>query len=190
MSRVVDYVCTKAEARELTNAIADNLTITWALLADAYEGRAWSVLGYGSWSDYCLAEFNSIPLPKDERSAIIGALRLRGLSHNAIAAATGISNATVSRELSASTNVEAEEITGTDGKRYAPTRAPRPKVVEDANTICAEFIHALRNMVDLRANVPFDSVTEAGRRARAAELRSICEDLNQIIQLLEENPSD
>lgn len=58
---------------------------------------------------------------------------------------------------------------------------------DNANTICGEFILALRNMVDLRANVPFQSVPPTERSNRAAELKEIREDLTQIIQLLERN---
>lgn len=50
----------------------------------------------------CDNEFDTgrLRIPREERSELVGSLRAAGLSQRAIAAATGLSQATVSRELS------------------------------------------------------------------------------------------
>jgi hypothetical protein len=88
-------------ARELTDKIKVAVEFAWDLVTEAYTTRAWAVLGYGSWDDYCVAEFGGsrLQLPREERRVISGSLREAGLSIRAIAAATGDGVATVHRDL-------------------------------------------------------------------------------------------
>ena len=48
---------TKAEARGLTNRIRNAVEDIRKLVAKAHEGKAWKVLGYGTWEEYVKAEF-------------------------------------------------------------------------------------------------------------------------------------
>lgn len=84
-------------ARQLTDRIKVAVEGTWHLIAEAYESRAWSVLGYSSWDDYCTREFGTarLKLPKEDRISTVQSLRDAGLSVRAIAAATGDSKSTV-----------------------------------------------------------------------------------------------
>ena len=88
-------------ARRLTDNIKIGLEATWSLIIEAYESRAWAVLGHASWDDYCTREFGAsrIRLPREDRSEIVGSLRDAGLSIRAIAAATGFGVGSVHREL-------------------------------------------------------------------------------------------
>jgi hypothetical protein len=90
------------EARRLTDDIKGFVTFTWDLVQEAYAGRAWAVLGYSSWDDYCEEEFGAsrLRLPREERSEVVASLHEAGLSVRAIAVATGSSKSTVARELS------------------------------------------------------------------------------------------
>jgi hypothetical protein len=49
--------CTESEARALTDSIKESAEQTWALLYEAHERQAWSVLGYSTWASYVEAEF-------------------------------------------------------------------------------------------------------------------------------------
>lgn len=113
-------------ARRLTDQIKAAVEVTWQLIIDAYVTRAWSVLGYSTWDDYCTREFGAsrLRLPREERSEVVGSLRDAGLSNRAIAAATGESEPTVRRALGASNGAP---VIGTDGKTYT-----RPEPDEDA----------------------------------------------------------
>jgi len=120
---------TKAEAEKLTEEITRSAESVWELLTLAYIRRAWAALGYDSWNDYCMVEFESsqIRMPREQRAGVFGSLRESGLSIRAIAAATGVGRGTVERDLAAVPNGTTEPpstpglpstVTGVDGKQY------------------------------------------------------------------------
>lgn len=132
---------TADEAREHTDKIRSWANAGWEMIRDAYQRRAWAVLGYQSWDAYCHVEFQGVQLrlPREDRTQVVTSLREAGLSIRAIASATGLGDKTVQRDLrdgpgvvndytSASDNgtpAEPARVTGSDGKSYAPTR-PSP----------------------------------------------------------------
>lgn len=131
------------DARVLTDRIKVGVEAVWHLIVEAYNGGAHRALGYVSWDDYCVREFGTsrIRLPREERQEVVASLRESGLSIRAIAAATGISDQTVQRDLSCSESLhddtseadvpaESPKVVGIDGKRYDAT--PLPKVKERA----------------------------------------------------------
>ncbi|WP_165593102.1 winged helix-turn-helix domain-containing protein [Mycobacteroides abscessus] len=128
-----------SDARALTESIRTSVDRVWDLITKAYTQRAWAVLGYPSWDVYCEREFAStwFRLPRETRTEVVMSLRDSGLSTRAIAAATGVSQSTVQRELPAppteSNDSVAPSITGTNGKTYQPTQPvrPAPTVVPD-----------------------------------------------------------
>lgn len=122
------------EARTLTDRIKVGVEAVWDLVTTAYTERAWSVLGYQSWDDYCTREFGTsrLRLPREERQEVVASLRESGLSNRAIAAATGLSEPTVRRDLTGASNDA--PVTGTDGKTYTP----KPVVRDDEPDIDAE----------------------------------------------------
>lgn len=88
-------------ARALTDQIKVAVEGTWQLIERAYVTRAWAVLGYLSWDDYCQREFGTsrLRLPREERQEVVASLRESGLSTRAIAAATGVDRNTVMSDL-------------------------------------------------------------------------------------------
>lgn len=113
------------EARTLTDRIKVGVEAVWDLITTAYTERAWAVLGYQSWDDYCTREFGTsrLRLPREERQEVVASLRESGLSIRAIAAATGLGRGTVEREVEEPVpngTPEPRLITGTDGKTYTP----------------------------------------------------------------------
>src|SRR5699024_31271 len=125
---------TASHARELTDRIRTGVEAIWELVKQAYQSRAWAVLGYDSWDDYCTREFGTsrIRLPREERQEVVSSMREIGMSTRAIASATGTGIGTVHRELSRVPNGTPESepapVTGTDGKTYAPKpRDPEPE---------------------------------------------------------------
>ncbi len=92
---------TKKQARDLTECIKVAAALTWDLIVKAYNERAWSALGYGSWDDYCDAELSGtrLRLPREERSEVVSSLRDSGMSLRAIQSATGVSRPTIIKDL-------------------------------------------------------------------------------------------
>lgn len=89
-----DVLLDAREARRLTGQIRDALAVADDLLARAYAGRAWEVLGHKSWEAYCAAELpelRHIKLRKAERLARAAVLYGLGASVREAAAATGSS---------------------------------------------------------------------------------------------------
>lgn len=145
---------TADEARDLTDRIRAALDIAWQFVIQAWKGRAWASLGYGSWDDYCTREFGAhrLRLPREERQEVVGSLRDAGMSIRAIAAATGVDGKTVRNDLKPPGEeysppelgldvdedvVDAEllpepappprPVTGMDGKTYHPAARPAPR---------------------------------------------------------------
>lgn len=124
------------QARELTNRIRLGLEGLWELVKDAYRSQAWSVLGYGSWDEYCTREFGSLPMqpPREERQQVIDSLRSAGLSVRAIGAVTGLGVGTVHAAIASSSvpEVAGAEVLGVDGKNYpAAATAHNTAAVQD-----------------------------------------------------------
>lgn len=131
MSAVSVTAMSPSDARALTESIRSTVDRVWDLIAKAYTQRAWAVLGYPTWDVYCEREFAStwFKLPRETRAEVVVSLRDSGLSTRAIAAATGVSQSTVQRELPArptESNDSVGPITGTNGKNYQPTQPVRP----------------------------------------------------------------
>lgn len=128
-----------AAAREQAMARRDRiragLLTLWDDVKEAWRCRDWLALGYATWEEMCEAEYPmALAIRREERPEIVADLRAEGMSTRAIAAATGVSNATISRDLSGVTDVTPEPVTGTDGKTYQTTR-PNLTVVTDPEPV-------------------------------------------------------
>jgi hypothetical protein len=190
------------EARDLTDQIKVAVGATWELVKRAYEGRAWTALGYASWDDYCTREFGAsrLRLPREERQEVVASLRDSGLSIRAIASATGTGTRQVQEALrpevcSGTTPATSDPdypretpapqpITGTDGKRYAapiPKSKPKRSSLNDAAGRSGwEFRKAIERLERIVADDRFP----ANREQVAAHLRGhltyaveVCQDL-------------
>ncbi|MGW4121373.1 hypothetical protein [Nocardia sp. NPDC004711] len=129
---------TEEAARELTDNIRARVEQVWELVRHAYTGRVWTVLGYDSWDTYCAAEFDGAQLriPREDRAEVVASLRDIGMSTRAIAAATGLSQPTVSRELSSSdSNESPDSVVGLDGRTYQPKPIEREPITDSDNEI-------------------------------------------------------
>ena len=152
------------DARALTDRIKVGVEAVWDLITTAYTNRAWDVLGYTSWDDYCTREFGTsrLRLPREERSEVVASLRESGLSIRAIAAATGDSYGTVRNELASGDQNCSPEITGTDGKTYVPKPVVRdvhpnadaaPAPASDDRFISADQLAELNISSEESANI-------------------------------------
>lgn len=213
MSAAVE--ATPDQARALTDRIKVAVDGTWLLIQEAYVSRAWSVLGYASWDDYCTREFGAsrLRLPREERQEVVSSLREIGMSTRAIAAATGVSDGTVRNALKAGAQNYApaprpearhdlddgpddepgpapapRPVIGTDGKTYSP---PQPKQPQKPRTDVVATVNRalLRAQEAARAA---DEVTRqhlAGRTGEAAvwarNLAASLESLQRLQDLLD-----
>jgi hypothetical protein len=146
--------CTEAQAKALTDQLRQELEISWNLLQEAFERRAWAALGYTSWTDYCKKEFGTAlqGLDKELRRMAVAELTSgeRPMSNRAAAAALGVDEGTVRNDLRVAGAessapvaepdvVDAEivhepvrlKVVGADGKSYTRPPTPRPEPRED-----------------------------------------------------------
>jgi hypothetical protein len=191
-NELIDTDMTEAEARQVTDRIRGHLAFAWSLVVVAYKRRAWVALGYPSWDKYCEREFgtNRLRLPREERGAMVCALREQGLSIRAIASGVGISDQTVQRDRQSDFNeavvnhytltyghaeahaaqpdtpTEPETVTGSDGKTY-PKHKPAPP---PPNPFVGKFYKALTEL--MRHAIQLDILTQ--KPEFATHLEELC----------------
>lgn len=162
------------QARDLTDRIKTGLEITWQLVIEAYQSRAWAALGYATWDDYCHRELevgrSHIQLPRENRQEVVRSLSEAGMSTRAITAATGAGYGTVHRDLGAgegdldtgpsgdpngSPDGEQQKqgvVEGIDGKSYASTvpetakPKPEPKPKPKRRPFPGQFSKAVHDL--------------------------------------------
>lgn len=147
---------TEADARELTDQIAEGLADVHSLIVQAWEGRVWEPLGYETWDAWIDANFRGLQLrpPREQRDEVVQSMREAGMSMRAISQATDLSYGTVNRSArSGDPNGSPERdsnVLGLDGKSY---RRPAP-TAEDAAEFADVSLDGLGiSMVD-PANLP------------------------------------
>lgn len=115
--------CDEATAQALTLALRQSLTVSCDLLVEAYERRAWAVLGYESWRDYTDAELGEVRLrlPREQRRELVATMTEAGMSTRAIGAALGVSDETARRD------------------RGATFVAPEPEPMHSLEDVADEF---------------------------------------------------
>lgn len=101
LSRDAAYALTES-IRAATTRVLDALADVERDVQRAYEGRAWSAMGYQSWEAYCATEFAATRMWQtiEERHQRVVRLHDAGLSQRAISAVLGVGVATINRDLS------------------------------------------------------------------------------------------
>lgn len=128
-----------------------------AAILYAWQHEAWKPLGYSSWDEACDDRVGCrIAIPREDRDEFVLTLRSAGMSNRAIAAASGMSEATVRR---ASNDAPApSSVKGRDGKQYNPKPATnRSPKWEQASGIYQE---ALANSPDTHRGLD-DEIVDA-----------------------------
>jgi transposase-like protein len=100
MTLATDTQCSEATARALTDQLRQSLSVSWELLVEAYQRRAWAALGYSTWDAYTDAELGQVRLrlPREDRREVVASMTEAGMSTRAIGSALGVNEATVSRD--------------------------------------------------------------------------------------------
>jgi predicted transcriptional regulator len=133
---------TAVEARQVTDELRSTLRLAHGLLIRAYQGRAWSVLGYSTWDDYCQTEFaeaRMVRLDRDQRREIATEMRSAGMSQRAIASGLGVPKSTVGDDLAGNEQVPGSgQVTGRDGKVYPAAAATNESVDRFADYLVGE----------------------------------------------------
>ena len=130
----------QADARELTDQIAEGLADVHSLIVQAWEGRVWEPLGFETWDAWIDANFRGLQLrpPREQRDEVVQSMREAGMSMRAISQATDLSYSTVQRAARAGdpngSPEESSNVVGLDGKSYKKPKKSVP-TAEDA----AEF---------------------------------------------------
>lgn len=132
MNTVMEQVVlSKADARELTDQIAEGLADVHALIVQAWEGQAWRAMDFDSWDAWIDASFRGLQLrpPREQRSEVVQSMREAGMSIRAIAQATDLGVGTVHEAGRAGVqnrtpdDPQALNVVGLDGKRYSSASA-------------------------------------------------------------------
>lgn len=112
-------------ARALVDQIRSAVTVAVDAITEAWQGRAWEVLGYASWDALCESEFGvRLQLPQAERMAVVGTMTADGMSTRAIGTALGVDKDTIREDRLRGGNPPPAQVIGLDGKRYPPTVTP------------------------------------------------------------------
>lgn len=181
-------------AKEITNKIKEGLDGLWDLIITAYQWRVWTVLGYETWDDYCLAEFGQsrIKLDRGERMSVVGNLRDHGLSLRAIASATGYDKRTVKRDLDSAQPKPPPVVTGINGRNYSSRTGVKPssqpvkrKCSDSFWTVSYELGKLAERANKLTGHRDFQAHRERIREDSLPELLRLRAILNEIIGKLE-----
>lgn len=144
---------TPEEARALTDEIRSRMENIAPLVTRAYEGRAWEVMGYPSWTEYVAGEFGGpLRLGRGDRQQVVAELRQAGLSTRGIGAALGVDDKTVRNDLSGADFSASATVTGLDGKVYPAAREITPEEQQFADGVWAE-VHSQEWFLDLEVAV-------------------------------------
>lgn len=129
------------------------------LIAEAHSKRVWIALGHESWQAYVHELVGSaVRLPPVLRRRMVGQFAGAGLSSRAIAAALGVNQSTVARDLArdadASPDAPHAPVTGLDGKQYPRREVPAIEKTgkggpRDAITTLDEATHALGHVAEI-----------------------------------------
>ena len=150
-------------AQQLTEDIRQNLTDAWKLIGEAYHGRAWAALGYGSWAEYCVAEFGSAraSLKRADRRMKVGLMHSAGLTIRAIAAALGVDKNTVLADLG---HHDVSENSDTEGKKRRNKPRARPKVDKPPKPVSDTAKHIISELNEFTATVDSTDLHPTQRR--------------------------
>lgn len=125
----------EADARGLTEQIAEGLADVHSLIVQAWEGRVWEPLGFETWDAWIDSNFRGLQLrpPREQREEVVQSMREAGMSFRAISQATDLSYGTVQRSASTAGDPNgspdgSSNVVGLDGKSYTPPkRSEQPK---------------------------------------------------------------
>ncbi len=116
--------------RLMASAVRDNLTKIDTLLKEAKTGEIHVALGFASWTAYLADSLGGqLELTTDTRRSVVELMAGEGMSQRAIAAAVGVSQKTVDRDLDKVSHGDSPEpapVTGLDGKTYTRPAPPAP----------------------------------------------------------------
>lgn len=99
---VENVILSATEARERCDRVKDHVALVVEDVIALYEGQAWKALGYQSWAELCLVEFDGVQLAPPKRRELVREMHDAGLSVRAIASATSTTKSTVDRDIQVS----------------------------------------------------------------------------------------
>lgn len=184
-------VMTVKEAEAMTATLlrdAENLT---AHVFEAVDGRIWIPLKYESWNAYCAGVGFCLP------RKYIPELRAHGMSTRAIAAAAGVSNATVHRTTSTVTNVTVDPtvknltVTGLDGRTVKArhgSKAATPKPInpelDKAEEQIDQWIIGVLGVVSLFHRITVADIPEKSKERCLSKIGEMKAEINKVEALL------
>lgn len=132
----------RAEAEARAQDIRTTTGHLLRTLADAWYQQDHVTLGYGSWAEYCRAEFDgriALPRSRGDRRELVRALSEAGLSQRAVAAATGMSRNTVARYVAPEVAQIEPPVVEHQDLTAAEARVRTDRLREEERKIQAEF---------------------------------------------------
>lgn len=147
----------EAAARGLDEIVRPVLQAAYAAIRLTYESGSWKHLGYTSFEDWASAQ----PKPqitRDERREMVLEMRESGgMKQAEIAAALGVDQATVSRDLYANASGEAPDRAQTEEDPDANASDEDDNLIDDTpdpDYADEQYIKALREYIEHLVNVP------------------------------------
>lgn len=130
---------TESEARESVATAKRGLEAAAEEIVRQISGRAWLALGYESWDEMRKGEYDgpAVIVPRAGRPEIVAQLREEGLSQQQIGNTLGVSQRTVSGDVSKIATPAPTRLDSTG--RQQPTSKPRKPMSELVDEAVAEF---------------------------------------------------
>jgi transposase-like protein len=113
----------KAQAERLVRKINESIEATTALIIQAFEGQAHLALGYKDWQAFAAAELPHFKYSPEDRMKASMDLTEAGLSTRSAAAALGVDQKTVVRDVRSHTEANASAAGELPGAETAPEEA-------------------------------------------------------------------
>lgn len=129
---------TQADVRASIRRAKKNLKKAADEIVWQIEMEAWRTLGYRSWDAMREAEYGeaAFMVPRRQRPELVGRMRAAGLTNQEIADTAGISEPTVRRDFSQSSNDDSEPITNARGQQrpanYSTHQKAEPVAADSA----------------------------------------------------------
>ena len=133
--------------RLMASTVRENLAKIAELVDEAKAGQVHVALGFASWTAYLSdALGGQLELGTDDRRAVVELLAGEGMSQRGIAAAVGVSQKTVDRDLDQVSHRDSPDpvVTGLDGKTYPKKPSSKKKPVPQPATGALGHEEAMR----------------------------------------------
>lgn len=167
---------TKREAQRLTKELRASLESALGTWTTLYRGSAHLALGYETWPEYVVAEFDTLPRFNSvvERRDVVKQLAGTGMTQREIGATLGVDASTANRDLNADKSRKARAIEATIVEDVRPDATLAPiveRITEEEEIELSELLTIIA--LNLESFIAASPEPELARAARSLLVKSV-----------------